>query len=57
MRIMDIRDQFLQRKTVRLVKALWQHRGVEKATWEHEDTIHTNYSFLFKDESMFLLVI
>ena len=22
---------------MRLVKVLWQHRGVEEATWEHED--------------------
>ena len=32
MRIMDSRDQVLQRKTVRLVKVLWQHQGVEEAT-------------------------
>ena len=32
MRIMDSRDQVLRRKTVRLVKVLWQHRGVEEAT-------------------------
>ena len=31
-RIMDSRDQVLQRKTVRLVKVLWQHRGMEEAT-------------------------
>ena len=36
-RILDNRDQVLQRKTMRLVKVLWQHRGVEEATWEHED--------------------
>ena len=28
-RIMDSREQVLQCKTVRLVKVLWQHRGVE----------------------------
>ena len=27
--ILDSRDQVLQRKTVRLVRVLWQHRGVE----------------------------
>ena len=27
-RIMDNRDQVLQRKTMQLVKVLWQHRGV-----------------------------
>ena len=30
--IMDIRDQVLQHKTVRLVRVLWQYRGVEEAT-------------------------
>ena len=31
-RIMDSQDQVLRRKTVRLMKVLWQHRGVEEAT-------------------------
>ena len=29
-RILDSRDQVLQCKTVRLVKVLWKHRGVEE---------------------------
>ena len=49
-RIMDSREQVLSGKTVRLVKVLWQHRGVEEATWEHEDTVRTNYPFLFDGE-------
>ena len=49
-RIMDSRDQVLRRKTVRLVKVLWQHRGVEEATWEREDTMRATYPFLFRDE-------
>ena len=32
MLIIDSQDQVLQLKTVRLVKVLWQHRGVEEAT-------------------------
>ena len=52
-RIMDNQDQVLQVKTVRLVKVLWQHREVDEATWESEDTIRTNYPFLFEDEGMF----
>ena len=48
--ILDIRDQVLRRKTVRLVKVLWQHRGVEKAMWEREDMIQATYPFLFEDE-------
>ena len=31
-RIVDIRDQVLRRKTVRLVRVLWRHQGVEKST-------------------------
>ena len=48
--IMDSRDQVLRRKTVRLVRVLWQHRGVEKSMWEHKDTMWATYPFLFKDE-------
>ena len=47
--IMDSRDQVLRRKTVRLVRVLWQHREVEKSTWECEDTMQTTYPF-FRDE-------
>ena len=36
---MDSRDQVLRCKTVRLVRVLWQHRGVEESTWEREDTM------------------
>ena len=48
--IMDNRDQVLRRKTMRLVRVLWQHRGVEKLTWEHEDTMRATYPFLFRDK-------
>ena len=48
--IMDRRDQVLRRKTVRLVRVLWQHRGVEESTWEREDTMRATYPFLFRDE-------
>ena len=49
MRLLDSRDQVLRHKTVRLVKMLWQHRGVEQATWEREDTMRATYPFLFED--------
>ena len=48
--IMDSRDQVLRRKTVRLVRVLWQHHGEEESTWEHEDTLQATYPFLFRDE-------
>ena len=50
--VMDSRDKVLQCKTVRLVKVLWQHRGIEEATWEPEDTMCTTYPFLFEDEGI-----
>ena len=52
MRIMDNRDKVLRRKTVRLVRVLWQHREVEGATWEHEDTMRAINPFLFSYEVM-----
>ena len=48
--ILDSWNQVLQCKTARLVRVLWQHRGVEKATWEREDTMRVTYPFLFDDE-------
>ena len=48
--IMDSREQVLRFKTLRLVKVVWQHRGVEEATWEREDTMRANYPFLFEDD-------
>ena len=53
---MNSRDQVLRGKTMRLVKVLWQHRGVEEATWERKDTIRTNYLFLFEDEDIFFVI-
>ena len=48
--IMDSRDQVLRGKTVRLVRVLWQHHGVEESTWEREDKMRATYPFLFRDE-------
>ena len=35
---------------MRLVRALWQHYGVEELMWEREDTMQATYPFLFSDE-------
>ena len=48
--ILDSRDQVLRHKIVRLVRVLWQHRGVEESTWECEDTMRATYPLLFRDE-------
>ena len=47
--IVDSHDQVLRRKTVRLVRVLWRHCGVEESTWECEDTLRATYPFLFRD--------
>ena len=48
--IVDSYDQVLRRKTVRLVRVLWRHYGVEESTWEREDTMRATYPFLFRNE-------
>ena len=48
--IVNSRDRVLRRKTVRLVRVLWRHCGVEESTWEREDTMRATYPFLFRDE-------
>ena len=46
--IVDSRDRVLRRKTVRLVRVLWRHCGVEESMWEREDTMRATYPFLFR---------
>ena len=46
---MDSRNHVFLRKTMRLMKVLWQHQRVEETTWEREDTMRATYPFLFED--------
>ena len=48
--ILDSRDQVLRRKTVRLVRVLWRHCGVEESTWGREDTMRATYPLSFRDQ-------
>ena len=48
--IINSRDQVFKRKTMRLVRVLWRHHGVEESTWEREDMMRATYPFLFRDE-------
>ena len=42
-RILDTKEKVLHNKIIRLVKVLWQHHGVEEATWEPELEIREKY--------------
>ena len=48
--IVHSRDQVLRRMTVRLVRVLGRHYGVEESTWECEDTMRATYPFLFMED-------
>ena len=48
--IVDSSDQVLRRKSMRLVRVLWRHYGVEESTWEREDTMLATYPLLLMDE-------
>ena len=48
--ILDSSDHVMRRKTMKLVRVLWQHYGVEESTWECDDTMQSTYPFLFRDE-------
>ena len=52
-RILDTKEKVLRNKIIRLVKVLWQHHGVEEATWEPELEIRENYLHLFATRGKF----
>ena len=41
--ILDKKEQALRTKTIPLVKVLWDHHGVEGATWELESNMRNKY--------------
>ena len=45
--ILDKKEQILRTKTIPLVKVLWDHHGVEEATWELESVMRNKYLELF----------
>ena len=45
--ILDCEVKQLWNKQVSMVKVLWQHHGMEEATWEPESTMRTQYPQLF----------
>ena len=46
-RILDRKVTMLQNQAIRQVKVLWEHYGLEEATWELEDAMRLAHPFLF----------
>ena len=46
MRILDTKEKVLRNKIIQIVKVLWQHHGVEEATWEPELEMQEKYPHL-----------
>ena len=53
MKILDTKEKVLHNKGIRLVKVLWQHHGVEEATWEPELEMQEKYPNLFATRGKF----
>ena len=45
--ILDVQERVLRNKVIPLVKVLWEHHGVEEATWELEADVKKKYPELF----------
>ncbi|XP_024029595.1 uncharacterized protein LOC112094004 [Morus notabilis] len=45
--ILDRKMKSLRQCEIPLVKVLWQHHGVEEATWELETTMQERYPYMF----------
>ena len=46
--ILDRDVKILIKKSILLVKVLWQNHGTEEATWEPEDAFRQQYLYLFE---------
>lgn len=44
---MDQGEKELRNKTIPLVKVLWQNHKMKEATWETEESMRTQYPYLF----------
>ena len=47
--IVDQKDQVLRRRTIPYVKVQWSHHSKREATWELEETMRTQYTYLFEE--------
>ncbi|XP_076924182.1 uncharacterized protein LOC143586540 [Bidens hawaiensis] len=45
--ILDRQERIMRKKTIPFVKILWKNHSEREATWEMEDTIRSQYPYLF----------
>ena len=45
--ILDVQERVLRNKVIPQAKVLWEHHGVEEATWELEADVKKKYPELF----------
>lgn len=48
MKILVSDEKILRRKTIPVVKVLWDNQGVEEYMWEIEEDMREGYSHLFE---------
>ena len=46
--IEDRKDRVLRNKMIPMIKVVWEHHGIEGATWEREEAMRHQYPHLFE---------
>ena len=46
LRILDVKDRVMRKRTIRFVKVQWSNHNEDEATWEKEDELHKNFPHL-----------
>jgi hypothetical protein len=50
-KILETAERFTRTKTIKFCKVQWNHHSKEEATWEREEDLKTEYSYLFASQS------
>jgi hypothetical protein len=56
LRVLDMKEKFLQNQSVMQVKLQWKHFGVDEATWELEYSIRVAYPFFFMCKFVYMVL-
>jgi hypothetical protein len=50
-KILDMVERVTRNKVIKMCKVQWSHHTEDKATWEHEEELRTDYPELFSSTS------